>query len=232
MANLLIAKDVLFLFMLTILEKTYCTSNLVLERDRYFLNKINSSDVTNSILVQNSAGALLVNKFLKMNNPKINMKENPNSRNLMEPLGLRDSIYKNLLTVTNSGMNYLSFIEKNNDVAQESVFLFNTKPFTWLNVTTLGSTPKPRKDYSFILADSFLVLFGGCNQDDEFYNDLYFYDIIGQTWLRINQNGKIPSPRCGHTARIYGSKMWIFGGYSREGYLNDLYSLNLETVKI
>ena len=39
-----------------------------------------------------------------------------------------------------------------------------------------------------------------------------------------------PSSREGHGAVAYGSELFIFGGVDNNGYKNDLYSLDAETV--
>jgi len=49
-------------------------------------------------------------------------------------------------------------------------------------------------------------------------------------WSKSPSTGDIPSKRQGHSATLYGSTLWVFGGSNSMGYLNDLYSLNLETV--
>ena len=42
--------------------------------------------------------------------------------------------------------------------------------------------------------------------------------------------GDVPSARQGHTTVLHGMVMWLYGGSSKEGYLDDLYSFNLEKV--
>jgi hypothetical protein len=81
------------------------------------------------------------------------------------------------------------------------------------------------------MVDTFLVIFGGCYMETKCFNDLFFLDVLAQRWIKVETTGTIPSPRQGHSAVLYGSEMWIYGGSSNEGYLSDLYSLNLETVK-
>jgi len=107
---------------------------------------------------------------------------------------------------------------------------FNTTEFIWQNIETFGEAPLPRRGHSMILADTFLILFGGSDLNLKFYNDVYFFDIIKKTWMKVNCFGNVPSPRSDHSATLYGTTMWIFGGASNNGYLNDLYSLNIETV--
>jgi hypothetical protein len=47
----------------------------------------------------------------------------------------------------------------------------------------------------------------------------------------ITCRGTAPSPRCNHVASLYDGKiLYIFGGASKSRTLNDLYSLDFETV--
>ncbi len=115
------------------------------------------------------------------------------------------------------------------EINDNEVF-FDTTEFIWENIQTFGDAPSPRRGFSMIIADTFLVIFGGSDLNGNFYNDVFYFDLTKNTWMRINSIGSIPKPRADHSAILYGTTMWIFGGASREGYLNDLYSLDIETV--
>jgi len=51
-------------------------------------------------------------------------------------------------------------------------------PFTTY-LLTISSTPPPtpRRGYSAVEADTFMIIFGGCFMDTKCYNDLYFLDL-------------------------------------------------------
>jgi len=227
------------------------SSNKINNNNNEFLKEaavaVNIIPATNMLNQHNKENDLLLNDFFegekKIFNIDNNFINNENKNKLINnlsnkgntDLNLRESLIKSEayfnLTTTNEISQLSSFIEANFNSKNSEIFNFPSKPFSWTNVTfASGKKPSARKDYSVILADTYLVFFGGCTDDNEFYSDLYFYDILGQTWLEIKQQGKVPSARCGHISKLYGSVMWMFGGYSREGHLNDLYSLNLETV--
>lgn len=131
-----------------------------------------------------------------------------------------------------------SIVEKNlyqsilleNITEQKFEPFFNSTEFIWENMPTQGEAPSPRRGHSMILADTYLVIFGGSDLDSKFYNDVYFFDLLKKTWMKVNTLGNVPSPRADHSAVLYGTTMWIFGGASSEGYLNDLYSFNIENV--
>jgi len=55
--------------------------------------------------------------------------------------------------------------------------------------------------------------------------------------LQVINAGEAPSPRLGHTAAIYGDKMYIFGGHTigntvtGQEISNELFILDLQTMK-
>ncbi len=103
-------------------------------------------------------------------------------------------------------------------------------PFTWNIYNTTNNGPSPRRGHSALIADNYMVVFGGCYLESKCFNDVYFLDLISNEWQHIQTSGSTPSPRQGHSAIMYGSNMWIYGGSSNDGFFNDFYSLNLETV--
>jgi hypothetical protein len=52
---------------------------------------------------------------------------------------------------------------------------------------------------------------------------------VSREWTRIVVNGPSPGPggRYYHTMTLVGSKLFIFGGLSPKGYLNDIWALDL-----
>lgn len=121
-------------------------------------------------------------------------------------------------------------IDKNKDEKLESYF--NSTEFIWENLPALGEAPSARRGQSMVLADTYLIVFGGSDLNSKFYNDVYYFDFLKKSWMKASCVGNIPTPRADHSAVIYGTTMWVFGGASSSSYLNDLYSFNIENVKI
>jgi N-acetylneuraminic acid mutarotase len=122
----------------------------------------------------------------------------------------------------------ISFLESSSTIDSKQVF-FNYQPFVWTELTTKNEGPIERRGHSSLIADTYMIVFGGCYMESKCYNDLFFLDLRSQQWIAVPTSGKVPSARQGHSAVLYGSTMWVYGGSSSEGYLSDLYSLNLET---
>src|SRR3990167_294195 len=62
-------------------------------------------------------------------------------------------------------------------------------------------------------------------------NDMYYYNIKLQSWVKIQYRNEPPSPRYGHTMEFFENSLYIFGGYVFENekytYTNDLLSFSL-----
>ncbi|KAL4499312.1 hypothetical protein ABPG72_006898 [Tetrahymena utriculariae] len=100
-------------------------------------------------------------------------------------------------------------------------------PFEWFQVLSEGEIPQRRGGHTLISVGQTVILFGGCLQDIECFNDLYFYDIMELSWSTSKIFGEPPSPRSGHSATLVGSYLFIFGGSNEHGILSDLHRLNL-----
>ncbi|KAB7498298.1 Kelch domain-containing protein 4 [Armadillidium nasatum] len=86
-------------------------------------------------------------------------------------------------------------------------------------IEELVSPPSKRSSFSLIAHPDKdqLILFGGeyFNGNKTFvYNDLYFYNIKQDRWIKVTSPGG-PPPRSSHQAATFsqaGGQMWIFGG--------------------
>ncbi|PKU30535.1 leucine-zipper-like transcriptional regulator 1 [Limosa lapponica baueri] len=51
-------------------------------------------------------------------------------------------------------------------------------------------------------------------------NDLLRFDVKDCSWCRAFTTGTPPAPRYHHSAVVYGSSMFVFGGYTGDIYSN------------
>jgi hypothetical protein len=71
--------------------------------------------------------------------------------------------------------------------------------------------------------------FGGTN-GFQWFNDVWCYDPIPNTWIALDCIGYIPAPREGHAAAIVDDVMYIFGGRTEEGAdLGDLAAFRISS---
>lgn len=86
-----------------------------------------------------------------------------------------------------------------------------------------GYVPTSRSTHSTSVIGRRLYIFGGCDKHLKCFNDLHIYDSQADEWTRLNSTGSVPSPRGGHVAGSFGSKILLFGGGQQGSKFNDLY---------
>ncbi|KAI5447453.1 hypothetical protein KIW84_015057, partial [Lathyrus oleraceus] len=112
-----------------------------------------------------------------------------------------------------------------------SVWAFDTETECWSLMEPKGDIPNARSGHTVVRANSTLILFGGEDCKKRKLNDLHMFDLKSLTWLPLHCTGTTPSPRCNHVASLYNGKiLFLFGGASKSRTLNDLYSLDFETM--
>jgi len=88
-------------------------------------------------------------------------------------------------------------------------------------------TPSARKNHTMVVIDDHMYIFGGHN-GDFCPNDLYEIDTLGSCKKIILQedDDNIPSPRYYHSMVAINNNMYIFGGHTSTGSVNDLYEID------
>uniref|UniRef100_A0A6J1C8V2 Acyl-CoA-binding domain-containing protein 5 n=1 Tax=Momordica charantia TaxID=3673 RepID=A0A6J1C8V2_MOMCH len=112
-----------------------------------------------------------------------------------------------------------------------AVWAFDMETECWSLMEAKGDIPVARSGHTVVRASSVLILFGGEDSKRRKLNDLHMFDLKSFTWLPLHCTGTGPSPRTNHVAALYDDKvLLIFGGTSKSRTLNDLYSLDFETM--
>ncbi|KAF7813679.1 acyl-CoA-binding domain-containing protein 4 [Senna tora] len=112
-----------------------------------------------------------------------------------------------------------------------SVWAFDTETECWSLMESKGDIPVARSGHTVVRASSVLIVFGGEDVKRRKLNDLHMFDLKSSTWLPLHCTGTAPSSRSNHVAALYDDKiLFIFGGSSKSRTLNDLYSLDFETM--
>nr|GEU98173.1 hypothetical protein [Tanacetum cinerariifolium] len=112
-----------------------------------------------------------------------------------------------------------------------AVWAFETETECWSLMEAKGDIPVARSGHTVVQAGSNLILFGGEDTKRRKLNDLHMFDLKSLTWLPLHSKGAGPSARCNHVAALYDDKLLlVFGGTSKSKSLNDLYSLDFETM--
>ncbi|KAL2019582.1 hypothetical protein VTK56DRAFT_9479 [Thermocarpiscus australiensis] len=79
-----------------------------------------------------------------------------------------------------------------------------------------GKVPPARTNHTVVTFNDKLYLFGGTN-GFQWFNDVWSYDPVTNSWSQLDCIGYIPSPREGHAAALVDDVMYVFGGRNEEG---------------
>ena len=99
-----------------------------------------------------------------------------------------------------------------NDLYQYS-FLTNI----WYDIkSTLGEQPSPRYRHEGLIYKSSFYVFGGVNENQMRFNDLYQFFFERKEWKKIHVTGCIPTPRTFHRIANYSNLLISVGGFDGE----------------
>ena len=75
-----------------------------------------------------------------------------------------------------------------------------------------------------------MYVFGGVDQQQTRFNDLYRFNFQKREWTKVITSGCLPSPRTFHKIIGKGENIFLLGGYDGERR-NDLHMIKLESQK-
>ncbi|KAK4759248.1 hypothetical protein SAY87_022379 [Trapa incisa] len=112
-----------------------------------------------------------------------------------------------------------------------AVWMFDTETECWSIMEAKGDIPVARSGHSVVRANNVLIVFGGEDARRRKLNDLHMFDLKSSAWLPLHCTGAGPSPRSNQVSTLYDDKiLFVFGGATKSKTLNDLYSLDFETM--
>lgn len=117
-------------------------------------------------------------------------------------------------------------------IDDNNVHILDIENKKWNSIAT--NNPPPRLAHGQCVIDNKVYIFGG-RQGVEIgegaLKDLYSYDIITNHWDGpIEAKGETPEIRSFHKIISVDKKIYVFGGCSAEGRLNDLHVIDIETL--
>lgn len=89
--------------------------------------------------------------------------------------------------------------------------LYDPLTDSWAAIST-SNAPSARYEFSIVLADDKVIVWGGATNTTTVLGDGKIYDLATDTWSTIS-SVNAPSARRGHTAIWTGSEMIVFGGF-------------------
>lgn len=114
----------------------------------------------------------------------------------------------------------------------DDIYLFNINSYKWTIPKPVGPRPLGRYGHKIsIIATSQmktkLYVFGG-QFDDTYFNDLSVYDLSSfrksdSHWEFLKPISFSPPPLTNHTMVSYNFKLWVFGGDTLQGLINQVF---------
>ncbi|ELU36337.1 Pkinase domain-containing protein [Rhizoctonia solani AG-1 IA] len=96
-------------------------------------------------------------------------------------------------------------------------------------VATTGKVPSPRCWHASALVDKWLVVWGGSTSTNLKVKDCHAQGVPRWERINIKQDSYIPTGRHGHGMLSYNNKIYVFGGYTEDNYLNDTWCFDMIT---
>eukprot|EP00944_MAST-04C_sp_MAST-4C-sp1_P003610 g3610.t1 len=108
-----------------------------------------------------------------------------------------------------------------------SVVVKPTTGYRWTKIGYKGAAPARREGHTSVAVEDYIITFGGCYLDKKCFNDLFVFNTRTNGWVVPKVSGMPPLEREGHTSTMVGPLMYVYGGSSEVGYLDDVYALNV-----
>ena len=120
---------------------------------------------------------------------------------------------------------------RSQDLMFKRILCFDIEKKAWIQASTNDETKfGTRYGHSTVVYNNKLFIFGGKNSANQLLNNIIVYDPKGDSFT-IPETQNAPPPRMYHAACVLGNRMFIYGGKSGKGILDDLWELNLDTLK-
>jgi len=96
----------------------------------------------------------------------------------------------------------------------------------WYSVPGRGDVPPSRYRHSAVVHGCCMFVFGGVDKRQARFQDLCEFSFDTKSWSKVPTSGKPPTARTFHRAVMYGSSMYILGGFDGQRR-NDMYRITL-----
>eukprot|EP00743_Colponemidia_sp_Colp-15_P003284 GILK01003546.1.p1 GENE.GILK01003546.1~~GILK01003546.1.p1 ORF type:complete len:312 (-),score=35.40 GILK01003546.1:194-1129(-) len=102
---------------------------------------------------------------------------------------------------------------------------------SWTNIAAVGEVPKLSGATAVTYGD-LIVVFGGKDYERDLdFNEVHTFHPGDNKWERGVAKGREPKPRNSHSAVLHQQRMIVFGGANSSGPMEDVQSLNLESME-
>ncbi|KAK3825193.1 MAG: hypothetical protein J3Q66DRAFT_277990, partial [Benniella sp.] len=120
------------------------------------------------------------------------------------------------------------------DYFYNDIWSFDPRTNVWTPIPASGYLPTGRHGHSCSMVDGIFYVFGGNGPDGTDMNDAYAFRIHERRWYLFQNVGTIPSPRNGHNMCTIKDKLFMIGGDSEKGLMEDpamVYYLDIPRIR-
>lgn len=124
----------------------------------------------------------------------------------------------------------------------DDLSVYDTMTRQWHQPAVKGDVPAGRAAFGAAVDGSRMLIFGGMKEHGQYSADLYELNLTTWEWRKLKPKAprlaQVPCPRLGHSFTLIRDEIYIFGGLTNDGlleqniniprYLDDLYSLKIK----
>ncbi|KAI9250531.1 hypothetical protein BDA99DRAFT_608395 [Phascolomyces articulosus] len=104
-------------------------------------------------------------------------------------------------------------------VVRNGLNVLDLRTMRWEPVKNIKGTP-PSKRYGHTLSqwNNHLIVFSGCGEENEYYNDMHMFNLDTSTWIQPNtkNNKKEKTERYLHSVVVFDDKLFVYCGFSKD----------------
>ena len=122
--------------------------------------------------------------------------------------------------------------DRQTDSSINSLYKLDMENKTWRAVSPRGDLPPARNSHTMVTCDGVMIVFGGWD-GQTFFDDVHLLHSHGTTWSTVSAaswQDVRPCARMGHSASMYRSSMFVFGGFLHPATLSDFWEFNVVTL--
>lgn len=126
----------------------------------------------------------------------------------------------------------------------DDFYCYDFEENNWSTVEVLGDKPSQRENNGVVVSNNpdgskKMLLFGGYS-GSEWLNDLWSFDFGSRQWTLLHEssdpstddeNATAPSRRFGYVSMTYRNKFLVWGGFSGDTWLNDMFEFDFSSMQ-
>jgi hypothetical protein len=148
----------------------------------------------------------------------------------LSPSGTPPSVRDGHIATSISSKMYV-FGGLTNSGATNDLWVFDTSAGangSWTQLSPTGTNPSPRYSGTTNLASGKMYMFGGSTSSGPINETWAFDPSAGAngSWTQLSPSGTSPSPRYQFAGTVVSNKIYVYGGESNSGALNDMFAFD------